>query len=184
MSSVKTKLILRVDHPVLGHTGDVIEVTPGYARNHLVPLGLAYDYSEDAMRRIEKKRVEAEQHRAAVLKDMEALAKRLESLQLTFVENVSEAGHLYGAVTPKRIAEGIAEHGLDIPENHVRLAEPIRLVGEFEVPVHVHSEINAAIKVWVLAKEEPKAEGEEDESEASEGEEPAEEAPAETPTEG
>ncbi len=161
MSSVKTKLILRVDHPVLGHTGDVIEVAPGFARNHLVPLGLAYDFSEDAVRRIEKKKAEAELHRAAMLKDMEALSKQLASLQLTFVENVSEAGHLYGAVTAKRIAEAIAEHGLEIPEAHVRLAEPIRLVGEFEVPVHVHSEINASVQVWVLAKEEPKAEGDE-----------------------
>lgn len=160
MSSFKTKLILRVDHPVLGHTGDVIEVAPGFARNHLVPLGMAYDYSADAIRRIEKKTAEAELNRAAMLKDMAALAKRLESVQLTFVERVSEAGHLYGAVTAKRIAEAIEEQGLPIPEAHVRLAEPIRLVGEFEVPIHVHSEISAAVKVWVLAQEEPKAEAE------------------------
>jgi len=167
MSSFKTKLILRVDHPVLGHTGDVIEVAPGFARNHLVPLGMAFDYCEDAVRRIEKKKSEAELHRANMLKDMEALAKRLESVQLTFVENVSEAGHLYGAVNAKRIAEAIAEQGLEIPEAHVRLAEPIRLVGEFEVPIHVHSEINASVKVWVLAKEEPKAEAEDVDSEES-----------------
>jgi len=166
MSSVKTKLILRVDHPVLGHTGDVIEVASGYARNHLVPLGLAYDYSADAVRRIEKKKQEAELHRAAMLKDMEALAKRLESVQLTFVERVSEAGHLYGAVTAKRISDAIEEHGLTVPEAHVRLAEPIRLVGEFEVPIHVHSEINASVKIWVLAQEEePKAEAEDVDSE-------------------
>jgi|FLOH01.1.fsa_nt_gi large subunit ribosomal protein L9 len=158
MSSVKTKLILRVDHPVLGHTGDVIEVAPGFARNHLVPMGLAYDFCEDAVRRIEKNKAAAELVRAEMLKDMEVLSKRMAAIQLTFVENVSAAGHLYGAVTAKRIAEAIAEQGFTIPEAHVRLAEPIRVVGEFEVPIHVHSEISAAVRVWVLAKEEPKAE--------------------------
>ncbi|MGB0953057.1 MAG: 50S ribosomal protein L9 [Planctomycetota bacterium] len=176
---MKTKLILRVDHPVLGHTGDVIEVSSGYARNHLLPLNLAYPFSEDAIRRIEKKKVEAEAERAALRSDMEALAKRLEAVQLNFIENVSEAGHLYGAVTAKRIAEGIEEQGLPIPEAHVRLAEPIRTVGEYEVPIHVHSEINASIKVWVVAKEEPKPEGEAE----GEGEDSAADAGAEAPAE-
>lgn len=174
---MKTKLILRVDHPVLGHTGDVIEVSSGYARNHLLPLNLAFPFSEDAIRRIEKKKVEAEAERAALRSDMEALASRLESVQLNFIENVSEAGHLYGAVTAKRIAEGIAEQGLPIPEAHVRLAEPIRTVGEYEVPIHVHSEINASVKVWVVAKEEPKAE------EPAEGEDSEADAGAEAPAE-
>jgi large subunit ribosomal protein L9 len=174
---MKTKLILRVDHPVLGHTGDVIEVASGYARNHLLPLNLAYPYSEDAVLRIEKKKGEAEAERAALRNDMEALAKRLEGVQLNFIENVSEAGHLYGAVTAKRISEGIGEQGLEIPEAHVRLAEPIRTVGEYEVPIHVHSEINASVKVWVVAKEEPKPEGE------AEGEDSEADAGAEAPAE-
>ena len=75
---MKTKLILRQDLPELGHTGDVIEVSSGYARNYLLPNDLAYAYSEDAMRRIEKARAEAEQVRAELRADMEALAKRLE----------------------------------------------------------------------------------------------------------
>ncbi len=163
---MKTKLILRVDHPVLGNTGDVIEVASGYARNHLLPLDLAYPYSEDAMRRIEKKRIEAEKVRAEMRADMEALANRMADIQLTFIENVSAAGHLYGAVTSKRIAEEIAAQGLEIPEAHVRLAEPIRAVGEYEVPIHVHTEIKASVKVWVVAKEEPKLEGEGEAEEA------------------
>jgi len=171
MSSGKTKLILRVDHPVLGHTGDVIEVAPGFARNHLVPMGLAYDFCADAVRRIEKNKAAADLVRAEMLKDMVAMSKRMAAIQLTFVENVSEAGHLYGAVTAKRISEAITEQGFAIPEAHVRLAEPIRVVGEFEVPIHVHSEISASVRVWVLAKEEPKAEVDEAvEGEADSGE--------------
>lgn len=171
---MKIKLILCVDHPVLGHTGDVIEVASGFARNNLIPQNLAFPYSKDAIRRIEKKKAEAGAVRAEMLKDMEALAKRLEGLELNFVENVSVTGHLYGAVTGKRIAEEIAAAGIEIPEAHVRLAEPIRVVGEFKVPIHVHSELNASVKVWVVAKEEPKP--------VDEGEESTEES-AEAPTE-
>ena len=176
---MKIKLILRVDHPVLGNTGDVIEVASGFARNNLIPMNLAYTFSEDAMRRIEKKKLEAESVRADMLKDMEALAKRLGAVELNFIENVSAAGHLYGAVTAKRISEEIAAAGIEIPEAHVRLAEPIRVVGEFEVPIHVHSEINASVKVWVVAKEEPKPEGEEGEEPVEESADEGAEAPAE-----
>ena len=174
---MKIKLILRVDHPVLGHTGDVIEVASGFARNNLIPLNLAYPHSEDAIRRIEKKKMEAEVVRAEMLKDMEAVAKRLSAVELNFVENVSAAGHLYGAVTAKRIAEEISAAGIEVPEAHVRLAEPIRVVGEFEVPIHVHSELNASVKVWVVAKEEPKPEVESEDGEESADE--GAEAPAE-----
>ena len=174
---MKTKLILREDHPELGHTGDVIEVSSGYARNYLLPLGLAYAFSEDAMRRIEKARHEAEAHRAAIRSDMEALAKRLSGVQLTFEENCNEGGHLYGAVTAKRIAEALAGHGVEVPDAHVRLAEPIRNVGEYVVPVHVHAEIDAEVQVWVVSTTPVVAPEAEAETEAGEPVE-AETAPA------
>jgi large subunit ribosomal protein L9 len=148
---MKTKLILRVDMPELGHTGEVVEVASGYARNFLVPRGLAYTYTEDAKRRIEKAKIEAEVHRAEVRTDMVALAARLASVQLTFEENANAGGHLYGAVTAKRIAEALGEHQLDIPENHVRLADPIRNTGEYTVAVHVHADIDAEVQIWVVS---------------------------------
>lgn len=148
---MKTKLILRVDFPELGNTGEVVEVNAGYARNYLLPRGLAYAYSEDASRRIEKAKVEAEAHRAEVRSDMKALADRLASVQLTFEENANKGGHLYGAVTAKRIAEALSEHQLNIPEAHVRLADPIRNTGEYTVAVHVHADIDAEVQVWVVS---------------------------------
>jgi len=148
---MKTKLILREDHPALGNTGDVVEVSSGYARNYLLPRGLAYAFSEDAMLRIEKARLEAEDQRAAMRADMEALSKRLVSVQLTFEENANDSGHLYGAVTTKRIAEALAEHGLDIPDAHIKLPEPIRQTGEYAVEVHVHADIETEIQVWVVS---------------------------------
>ncbi|MAU92624.1 MAG: 50S ribosomal protein L9 [Planctomycetes bacterium] len=150
---MKTKLILSVDDATLGHTGDVVEVASGYARNYLVPRGLALPYSDDAIRRLEKHRVAAEKVRIEQLSDMQSLADKLASLELSFTEKVSSAGHLYGAVTAKRISEALGEQGVDISESNVRLGEPIRVVGEFEVPIHVHSDLNAAVKVWVVGEE-------------------------------
>jgi large subunit ribosomal protein L9 len=148
---VKTRLILNDDIPALGNTGDVVEVTPGYARNFLLPMGLALPWSADAVRRIERRRKEAEARRIAMRADMEALAARLAGVQLTFEEKANEEGHLYGAVNARRLAERLAAEGFAMPENHVRLAEPIRQVGEYTVPIHVHADVSASVKVWVVA---------------------------------
>lgn len=147
---MKTRLILNEDIPTLGNTGDVVTVSVGYARNYLLPKRLALPYSDDAVRRIDKRRKEAEAKRIALRGDMEVVAKRLAELQVTFEEKASEEGHLYGAVTARRLAERLSEAGFSVPENHVRLAEPIRQVGEYAVPIHVHSDIKAAVKVWVV----------------------------------
>lgn len=169
---MKTKLILRVDFPELGNTGEVVEVNAGYARNYLVPRGLAYAFSDDAMRRIEKATAEAEVHRAAIRSDMNSVAARLAGVQLTFEENANKGGHLYGAVTAKRIAEALGEHQLDIPEAHVRLSEPIRNTGEYTVVVHVHADIDAEVQVWVVsATPAPAPAAEEAPAEAAESEE-------------
>ncbi len=149
---MKTRLILCQDIPSLGHVGDVIEVATGYARNFLIPRGHALAHSEDGMRRIEKARLEAQEMRARQAQEHEAVATRLGSLQLTFEEKVSADGHLYGAVTAKRISEALVEHGFEMPESQVRLAEPIRGVGEFEVPIHIHGDLSTMIKVWVVAQ--------------------------------
>lgn len=149
---MKTRLILREDIPALGHVGDVIEVAVGYARNFLIPTGKALPYSEEGVRSLEKARQEAEARRAELAQEYEAVAKRLEGVQLTFEERVGAEGRLYGAVNSKRIAEALADQGVELAEPQIRLAEPIRTVGEFEVPIHVHGDIKAEIKVWVVAE--------------------------------
>lgn len=150
---MKTRLILKEDIPGLGLTGDEVEVAPGYARNYLLPQGLALPWSEDAVRRIEKRRREAEARRAAMRQDMEALAERLAEVQLTFEEKASEEGRLYGSVTARRIADELSAQGFELSDGQVRLAEPIRTVGEYEVPIHLHAEVDSAIKVWVVSTE-------------------------------
>ena len=154
---MKTRIILREDIPSLGNVGDVLEVAAGFARNNLLPLGLAMPYSEEGMRAIEKSRVQAEEQRAAQAVEHEALAARLTSLQITFEEKVNADGHLYGAVTSKRIGEELTGQGFELPDSHIRLAEPIREAGEFEVPIHIHGDLTAQLKVWVLATHQDEA---------------------------
>ncbi len=148
---MKTRVILREDIASLGHVGEAVEVNAGFARNHLFPLGKAYPYSADALQRVEKDRKVAEERRLAERKEHEAVAARLADVQLTFEEKVSDEGHLYGSVSSHRIAEALQGQGLPIEDRQVRLAEPLREVGEFEVTIHIHGEVEAPIKVWVVA---------------------------------
>jgi large subunit ribosomal protein L9 len=148
---MKTRVILREDIASLGHVGDAVEVSSGFARNYLLPLGKAYPYNADALQRVEKDRKLAEERRMAERKEHEAVAARLAEVQLTFEEKVSEEGHLYGSVSAHRIAESLAGMGLPVEDRQVRLAEPLREVGEFEVVIHVHGDVEAPIKVWVVA---------------------------------
>ena len=139
---MKLQVILSKDVPTLGVVGDVVEVPAGYARNFLLPSGMALPWSEDAARRIEKSAKEAEVERMEMAAQYEALAKRVSSIQLTFEEKVNAEGALYGAVNAKRIHAALNEQGIDLPESHVRLAEPLRTAGEYEVPIHIHAELD------------------------------------------
>lgn len=148
---MKTRVILREDIPAVGNVGDAVDVSPGYARNFLFPLGKAYRYSADALLRVEKDRKLADERRLAALKENQAVAARLSGVQLTFEEKASAEGHLYGSVSAQRIAEALQEQGHRVETRQVRLAEPLRDVGEYAVGIHVHGEIEASIKVWVIA---------------------------------
>ena len=148
---MKTRVILREDIPAVGNVGDAVDVSPGYARNFLFPLGKAYRYCADALLRVEKDRKIAEERRLAALKENKAVAARLSGVQITFEEKASAEGHLYGSVTTHRIAEALQAQGHKVEARQVRLAEPLRDVGQYEVGIHVHGEIEASIKVWVIA---------------------------------
>ena len=147
---MKTRLILREEVPSLGNIGDEVEVASGYARNHLIPMGLALPWSDSSIERVANAKKEADEQRESLAKEHAALAEKINNLQLNFEEKVSEEGHLYGSVNEKRIAAALAEKGVDVGENQVRLGEPIRKPGEYEVAVHIHAELQAVLKVWVV----------------------------------
>lgn len=149
-----TEVILRAEVDQLGHAGDVVEVAPGYARNFLVPRGLAYVATEANKHRVaqeKKKYVEklAEQKVAA-----EGVAGRLEGKEITFVRMAGEEDQLYGSVSTADIAEALEEAGYDVDRRLVGLDEPIKSLGEFEVPIRLHPEVTVPIKVIVEREQE------------------------------
>ena len=147
---MKIRLILREEVPSLGNIGDEVQVASGYARNHLIPMGLALPWSAASIERVANSKKEADEQREALAKEYAALADQINGLQLNFEEKVSEEGHLYGSVNEKRIATALAEKGVNVGENQIRLGEPIRNPGEYEVAVHIHAELQAALQVWVV----------------------------------
>ena len=149
----QVKLILREDIPKLGHAGEVVSVKPGYARNFLLPQGKAALASEAKVNELEHhKRLIADKV-ARDLKDLNAARDRLEQLQLEVEAQAGEEGRLFGSVTAIQIAELIGEKGIEIDRRKIDLAEPIKEVGDHSVPIRLHREIIANVKLKVTAAE-------------------------------
>jgi len=144
------EVILRQAVEKLGHTGDVVNVSNGYARNYLLPRGVAYVATEGNKRRIEQERQRleaAEESRRAGARD---LAEKLEQVSLTFSARVGEEGKLFGSVTSADIAAQLAAQGLSIEKRQIDLHEPIKALGVYRVPVRLHADVHPEIKVWVI----------------------------------
>lgn len=149
----QVKLILTESVPSLGEAGDLVRVKPGFARNYLVPQGKAIFASESKVRELEHhKRVVAEKV-ALQLKDLNAARDRLQGLTLEVSARVGEEGKLFGSVTSVQIAELLAEKGFEIDRRKIDLAEPIKDAGEHSVPVKLHRDIVAQVKLTVVAEE-------------------------------
>ena len=144
------EVILRSDIERLGKIGDVVRVSPGYARNYLIPKNLAYPATGNNL-----KRIESEKRRAAQLTDRELEqarrhAEKLSELSLTFQVKVGEEDKLYGSVTAGDIVEKVSKQGFDLDRRKIVIEEPIKKLGVYTVPVKLHTEITGNIKVWVV----------------------------------
>ena len=147
-------VILRQDVPDLGRTGEIVSVSPGYARNYLIPQALAVEATRRNLKQLEhQKRVlakHAERQRAAAA----SLAERMDGLSVTVAKPVGSHDRLYGSVTPRDIVKALAEEGVDgITRKQIKLDEPIRQLGIYPVEVRLDAEHTVQIKVWVVAKE-------------------------------
>jgi large subunit ribosomal protein L9 len=148
------KVILKQDMENLGERGKVVDVKAGYARNYLIPQGLAYEASEGNLRRVEEERKLAEERSKRDYLEARRRASKLAGLALTFEARASEGedAKLFGSVTNSDIADRAnAEGGLDfeLDRRHVMLEEPIKRLGTFQVPVHLHQEVQVEIEVRV-----------------------------------
>ena len=144
-------VILRQAVEKLGQPGDVVKVSPGFARNYLLPRGIAYAATEGNLKRIaqEKERLEAAENERRG--GAQGIATRLEQVSLTFSARVGEEGKLFGSVTSADITEQLHAQGFDmIEKRQIDLHEPIRALGVYRVPIRLHADVHPEIKVWVI----------------------------------
>jgi large subunit ribosomal protein L9 len=138
----------------LGGIGDKVKVRPGYARNYLLPQGKATRATPENIAEFEARRAELEAKAAAVIAEAQARAEKINGLKLVIRAKVGSEGKLFGSVGTVDIAEAAAALGVHIERSELRLTEgPLRMVGEHEVEVHLHSEISVPISVTVEGEE-------------------------------
>ena len=159
-----------------GIVGEVLDVSDGFARNYLLPKGLAVQPTEGNVKRLEQARKDYEAKLKLIRADKEALLAKLTGFEITIIRNANDEGHLFGSVSRRDIAEELQKAGHAVQPDDVKLDEPIRRVDTFTVPVALASDLRTDIKLWVVRE---KKEGEAAEKKG----ETTETAPAETAAE-
>ncbi|MBS3896079.1 50S ribosomal protein L9 [Silanimonas sp.] len=136
----------------LGGLGDKVRVKPGYGRNYLIPYGKAVPATAANIAAFEARRAEYEAKAKALLSGAEGRKARLDGVAVTLAANASPEGKLYGSVTARDIAEALSAAGHPVQKAEILLTAPIRALGEYEVTVHLHAEVEATVKVQVKAE--------------------------------
>jgi len=144
------EIILRADVQHLGKIGDVVKVKDGYARNYLLPKGLAYPATEGNKKRIAYEGERLAKQRAGEKSAAEAEAAKIADVQLSFAMKVGEEDKLYGSVTASDIQRKLEELGIHVDKRKIDLAEPIRELGEFNVGIKIHPEVRPEVRVTVV----------------------------------
>ena len=149
------KVILRDDLEKLGQTGEVVTVRTGYARNYLLPKGLAFEATKANVRQLEDDRRREEAKAKRDFLEARRRASQLEGVSLTFHAQAGEESKLFGSITSADITDRLAEQGLDftVDRRQVMLDEPIKALGVYSVPVRLHTDVRPEIKVWVIKAE-------------------------------
>jgi large subunit ribosomal protein L9 len=163
------EVILKEDVPKLGLAGDVVKVADGYGRNYLLPRKLAIEATGANRAVIAQMKAAAERRAAREKGSAEALGKQLETLTLSFQRRSGEHDQLFGSVTSADIAKAIEAKGFEIDRRKVMLDEPLKRLGEFQVPIRLHREVTAQIKVVVEKDPEQLAEEAQAREAAAEG---------------
>ena len=147
-TGVQLLLIQSVDH--LGKQGDVVTVKRGYALNYLLPQGLATVANDHHKRMVEKHKARLHEIEKARLATLRQLADSIAKQSVTIEANANEEGHLYGSVNASEIAAALKAAGFTITTDQVRLEGPLKELGLYTVKIHLHADIDAELKVWVV----------------------------------
>ncbi len=143
------EVILKEDVEKLGHRGEIVKVAEGYGRNFLLPRKLAIEASRANKAVIEQMKAAAVRKSAKEKTSAEALAQQLNDVQLTFERKVGEKDHLFGSVTSAEIASALEAKGFNVDRRKIHLDDPLKSLGEFHVPIKLHREVTAHVKVTV-----------------------------------
>jgi large subunit ribosomal protein L9 len=144
------QVILLEDVSSLGKAGDLVKVSDGYGRNYLVPQKKAILATEKNIKTLDHQKRLVQHRMAKTKKDIQKMAQEIESLSCTFAKAVGESGKLFGSVTSMEIEAFLKENGLEVDRKKIHLEEPIKSVGMYTVPIKLHSDVTAQLKVWVV----------------------------------
>lgn len=144
------RVILCQDYESLGKMGTQVDVKSGYARNYLLPRGIAVPATKSNMRALEEETQLKELRETRSLRRSQSLAEKLKKLSLTIPVRVGEENKVFGAVTAQEISEQLKEKGYDIDKKQILLDEPIKALGIFDIPVKLHSEVETTVKLWII----------------------------------
>ena len=144
------QVILLEDIPSLGKAGDLVKVSDGYGRNYLISKKKAILATEKSLKVLEHQKLQVQHRMGKVKKDSASLAKQIESLSCTFLKSVGESGKLFGSITSMDIESYLKENGIDVDRKKIQLEEPIKNLGMFTVPIKLHPEVTANLRVWVV----------------------------------
>jgi large subunit ribosomal protein L9 len=161
-----TEVILTVNHPPLGAEADIVRVRRGYARNFLIPQGKALEVTKGTLRAVNHLKAKRAEREAREITAAEELASRINKLKLTFTLETGETGKAFGSITAKDITERIQAElkDVELPRHAVTLDKGIKESGEHEVPVRVHADVTAKLKIKVAAPEIEEGDAAEEES--------------------
>ncbi len=143
------EIILKEDVENLGHRGDVVKVTQGYGRNFLLPRNLGIEATPGNKAVIDQMKASSVRRFAKEKADAELLLQQFDKVELNFTRKTGDNDHLFGSVTGPDIAQALEAKGFTIDRRKVQLAEPLKSLGEFLVPVRLHREVTAHVKVTI-----------------------------------
>ena len=146
------KIVLREDVDKLGDRGQVVNVSPGYARNFLFPKALAFEATAGNMRQIELRKKVWVVREAKETEDANKLAARVAEIKIVIAKKVGEHDALYGSVTSQEIADLLKAKGVEVDRRKIQLHDPIRALGSYDVPIKIHRQVVASVSVQVVAE--------------------------------
>ena len=144
------EVILRQAIENVGQPGDLVKVSNGFARNFLLPRGLAYEATAGNLKRIEQEKSRLQAAEGRRRDSAQEIANKLEQVSLTFSARVGEEGKLFGSITSSDIVEQLEAQGFSIEKRQIDLHEPIKALGVYRIPIRLHADVKPEVKVWVI----------------------------------